>query len=287
MTHRNFDQWLNTFRETIATYTYYVDFAKVYKHVDELKIELNMLNALIGSQNIEADFEVLVAKYPDVLRCIPILMAKRDTEIVVTDSNKELRYNFEKANYSLPQYTTFMQKSGLFDMLQNHLIHSLVDYVTGVEVGLDSNGRKNRGGDLMENLVESFLVQAGFIEDKTYFKEMSSREIEEQWGLDLSAISNLGRVVKRFDFVVRGANKTYGIEANFYSSGGSKLNETARSYQMLAEESAKLKNFEFVWITDGQGWKTAKNNLQATFDVLAHLYNIKELENGIMKKILV
>ncbi len=287
MTHRNFDQWLSTFRETIATYAYYVDFDKVYEHVDEIKIELNMLNALIGSQNIEAEFETLVAKYPEVLRCIPILLAKRGTEIVVTDCGGELRYQFEQPNYSVEQYTSFMRKSGLFDMMQNHLIHSLVDYVTGVEGGLDSNGRKNRGGDLMENLGEGFLVQAGFVKDKTYFKEMSSREIEMRWGLDLSAISNLGTVIKRFDFVVRGAGKTYGVETNFYTGGGSKLNETARSYKTLAMESANLKNFEFVWFTDGQGWKTAKNNLRETFEVLDNLYNIKELEEGVAQKIFV
>lgn len=221
MMHRNFDKWLSTFRETIATYTYYVDFDKVYEHVEDVKIELNMLNSLIGSRNIETEFEALVAKYPSVLRCIPILMAKRGTEIVVTDLKGELRYEFDKPNYSVQQYATFMRKSGLFNMMQNHLIHSLVDYVTGVEVGLDSNARKNRGGDLMENLVEGFLEQAGFVQDKTYFKEMTSREIEKRWDLDLSAISNLGTVVKRFDFVVRGASKTYGIETNFYSGGGS------------------------------------------------------------------
>jgi len=128
----------------------------------------------------------------------------------------------------------FMRKTGLFDLLENHIINNLVDYVTGVETGLDSNGRKNRGGHLMEDLVESFIVKAGYEKDKTYFKEMYIHEITEKWSIDLSAISNQGKAEKRFDFVIKTDKVIYGIETNFYASGGSKLNETARSYKQIA-----------------------------------------------------
>ena len=93
---------------------------------------------------------------------------------------------------SFEQYSYFMEKTGLFDLLQNHVIHNLVDYVTGVETGLDSNGRKNRGGHLMEDLVEGFIQQAGFVKGETYFKEMYIHEITDTWGVNLSAISNQG-----------------------------------------------------------------------------------------------
>lgn len=161
-----------------------------------------------------------------------------------------------------------------------------MDYVTGVETGLDSNGRKNRGGHLMENLVESFIQKAGFIKDKTYFKEMYIHEIEEKWGIDLSTISNQGKAEKRFDFVVSTPSMIYGVETNFYGSNGSKLNETARSYKTITLETKELVDFTFVWFTDGQGWKSARNNLEETFDVLEHIYNISDMENGIINEVM-
>ena len=166
-------------------------------------------------------------------------------------------------------------------MQQKH-IHNLVDYVTGVEAGLDSNARKNRGGHVMEDLVEGYLVKAGLVKDKTYFKEMYISEIEKRWGIDLSCISNEGGTEKRFDFVIKRPNMIYGIETNFYASGGSKLNETARSYKTIALETKGHKDFTFVWITDGQGWGSARNNLKETFDVLENLYNIMDLDDGVV-----
>ncbi len=284
---RDFDEWLAGFRETIADYKYYVDFGKVYNNVESIRIELNILNSLIGSKDIESEFERIVTKYPEVLKCIPILLAKRESEIKAMDADGEFCYNFRKLSYSLEQYKVFMRKTGLFDLMENHIIHNLIDYVTGVETGLDSNGRKNRGGHLMEDLVESYLVRAGLVKGETYFKEMYIHEIEDKWNVDLSSISNNGQAEKRFDFVVKGADKIYGVETNFYSSQGSKLNETARSYKTITLETKGLPYFEFVWFTDGKGWNTAKRNLKETFDVLENLYNIKDLESGVVERVLI
>lgn len=178
-----------------------------------------------------------------------------------------------------------MNKTGLFELISNHIINNLVDYVTGVETGLDSNGRKNRGGHLMENLVESFITKAGFEKNKTYFKEMYISQIVNNWDIDLSAISNKGKTEKRFDFVIKTKQMIYGIETNFYLCGGSKLNETARSYKNLALEVDTIEGFTFIWFTDGKGWNSARNNLEETFDVMEHLYNIKDLENGIIREV--
>lgn len=284
---RDFDEWLAGFRETIADYKYYVDFGKVYNNVESIRIELNILNSLIGIKDIETEFERIVTKYPEVLKCIPILLAKRESEIKALDADGEFCYNFRKLSYPLEQYKVFMRKTGLFDLMENHIIHNLIDYVTGVETGLDSNGRKNRGGHLMEGLVESYLVKAGLVKGETYFKEMYIHEIEDKWNVDLSSISNNGQAEKRFDFVVKGADKIYGLETNFYSSQGSKLNETARSYKTITLETKDLPYFEFVWFTDGKGWNTAKRNLKETFDVLEHLYNIKDLESGVVERVLI
>lgn len=283
---RDFNQWLSLFRETIADYKYYINFDKVFINVNEVKDELNILNSLIGDPNIDESFERIVTKYPTVLKCIPILLAKRENEIFAMDEEGAFKYTFDKMNYSVEQYKVFMRKTGLFDLLQNHLISNLVDFVTGVETGLDSNGRKNRGGDLMENLVESYLIKSGLIKGVNYFKEMYIHEIENIWHLDLSAISNQGKSEKRFDFVVKGRDTLYGIETNFYASSGSKLNETARSYKTIALETRDIKNFKFIWITDGQGWNSARFNLQETFDVLEDLYCIDELEKGILTNVL-
>lgn len=290
---RDFSTWLSGFRDSIADYGYYIDFEKVYCNVDRVRLELHLLNSLIGSKNIAEDFQTLVLRYPETLKCIPLLLAVRENEIFCQNENGGYLYQFDlrkiPQNTRLPveQYAYFMEQTGLFDLLQNRIIGNLVDYVTGVETGLDSNGRKNRGGHLMENLVEGFIQKAGFVKGETYFKEMYIHEITVKWGLDLSAISNQGKTEKRFDFVVKTPGMIYGIETNFYSSSGSKLNETARSYKTLALETDTIEGFTFVWFTDGKGWMNARNNLEETFDVMEYLYNIKDLEDGIIASVLV
>jgi len=284
---RDFNEWLSNFKTSISDYGYYVDFDKVHRNVSAIKIELNILNSLIGSTDIENDFEQIAVKYPETLDCIPILLAIREREVFAVDSDGEFSYNFRNPNYGIEQYITFMRKTGLFNLMEKHILSNLVDYVTGVETGLDSNGRKNRGGHLMENLVESYLRRTGLFIDESYFKEMKVGDIEKKWGLDLSVLTNQGKTVKRFDFVVKTDNSVFGIETNFYTSGGSKLNETARSYKNIAIESATLDGFKFMWVTDGRGWLSARNNLEETFDSMEHLYSINDMENGILKKVFI
>ena len=303
MTNRNFDEWLSKFRPSISSYDYYIDFAKVVRNVDEIKVELNILNSLIGSKNIEEEFEKIVTKYPETLQCVPLLLAVRGNEIYAQDEEGAFQYNFKKMNYSVEQYKVFMRKTGLFDMIANHLVNNLVDYALGIETGLDSNGRKNRGGHQMEDLVEKYIAAAGFEKDVNYFKEMYLRDIEEKWNIDLSALSNQGKAAKRFDFVIKTDKMIYGIETNFYGGGdtsvvqvdangnivtvggGSKLNETARSYKMLSQEADTIEGFTFVWFTDGIGWKSARGNLRETFDVMDTIYSIDDMENGVMQKL--
>ena len=283
---RNFNEWLSTMRDSIATWRYYTDFEKVYSNVESIKVELNILNSLIGSRNIENEFKQLLKEYPKTLKVVPILLAKREKEIKITDAEGEFLFNFNKPNYTIEEYTKFMRETGLFDLLEKHIINNLVDYVTGVEVGMDTNGRKNRTGDAMEDLVESYLVKYGLIKGVSYFKEMTKSEIEEKFNLDLNCISNQGKTEKRFDFVLYVNNHVYACECNFYGSRGSKLNETARSYKNLAIESKQVEGFTFVWFTDGIGWNTAKHNLEETFDVLETIYNLKELDEGALEKLL-
>ncbi len=286
---RNFEEWLSKFRVSISGYDYYVNYDKVVENVLKLRIELNILNSLIGSKNIKEDFADIVTRYPETLKCIPLLLAVRGTEIYAQDDEGAFTYNFKEMNYSVEQYEKFMEKTGLFELLANHLVNNLIDYALGVETGLDSNGRKNRGGHQMENLVESYIQKAGFERDINYFKEMYLSDVENKWNIDLSALSNNGKARKRFDFVVKTDNMIYAIETNFYggTGGGSKLNETARSYKMLAQEADTVDGFTFVWFTDGTAWRSARGNLRETFDVLETIFSIDDMEQGIMKELFV
>lgn len=285
MSKRDFHTWLSNFRYSIADFGYYIDFNKVYNNIESIKIELNILNSLISSKNIEVDFENLIKKYPETLKCIPILLAVREYEIFAGENGDVKLYTFNKQINTIEDYKLFMRKTGLFDLLSNHIINNLYDYVTGVETGLDSNGRKNRGGHQMEDLVESYIQKAGFKRDVNYFKEMYVSEVSRKWNIDLSAVSNQGKMEKRWDFVVKTDNCIYLIETNFYGSGGSKLNETARSYKTIATEMKNVKGAKFVWFTDGAGWKSAARNLEETFDVLDDIYSINDMQNGIMKRV--
>lgn len=281
MSERNFENWLSTMTDTIADWKYYTNFEKVFKNIDNVKIQLNILNSLIGSQSIQQDFLELYLQYPEVLEVLPILIAKRISEkIVVKDFSGDFYFDFKQPNYSIDEYVNFLEKSGIFDLLQNHIVSNLVDYVTGVEVGMDTNGRKNRTGKAMENIVQGYLEASGYTLGENLFKEVRQNEVEQMFGVDLSAITNQGKTTKRFDFVIKARSKIYLIETNFYSSQGSKLNETARSYKLITEQTNHIEGVEFVWFTDGKGWNSAKNNLRETFEINPYVYNINDLKNG-------
>ena len=283
---RDFNEWLSKFKSSISDYTYYVDFEKIYKSAEKYKVEINILNSLIGSKNIESDFEKIILKYPETLEVIPMLLAVRANEIFVKDATNEFLFKFNKMVYSIEDYKVFMRKTGLFELLQNHIINNLYDYLLGVEVGLDSNGRKNRGGHLMENLVESYIIKAGYTKDKNYFKEMYTSEIEEKFNIDLSILKGEIKATKRWDYVIKTDNQIYVIETNFYATQGSKLNETARSYELIANKIKQIDGLTFIWITDGTGWNHAKLPLNETFNVLETMYSIDDLDNDILNNLL-
>jgi len=282
---RHFDDLLANLKKTVADYSYYTDFDKVYKNADKFKVELNILNSLIGEQDIETKFKNLVELYPNVLKVIPILLAKRGYKVEVF-SDKNITFDFLETNLDIDMYSEFMKESGLFSLLKASKIKSLNDYLIGIEVGLDSNARKNRTGTAMENIVESYIKKIPNIE---YHKEMKKKEISESYNIDINDLiigeDKVKEAEKRFDFVVKTNDNLYLIETNFYSGGGSKLNETARSFKSLAKDINDLDNVHFVWITDGIGWISARNNLRETYDIMDHLYTLEDLENGVLGNI--
>lgn len=283
---RNFEDIIASLKDSIATYDYYVDFDKVYANVSKVEMQLNLLNYLIGKDNIEEEFGKLVLDYPDVIHAIPILLAVREGQIKIIDG-EYISYNFKKMNHEVKDYAKLIRESGLAELFEKKKIKNLVDYVTGVEVGLDTNARKNRTGHLMENIVESYIKNIPGVD---YLKEATKKDIKAHFKtnvLDSLALDeDNDRTNKRFDFVVKNKKgELLLIETNYYSSSGSKLNETARSYAKLAQDIKGISGVKFVWITDGEGWKSTQNNLREAYNYIDHLYTLEDLDNDTLEKI--
>lgn len=260
-----FKHFLSQLSETNATLDYFTDFEKIKINVNKISIKLNQLNYLIGKENLGEAIQELFDENSKVFEVLDILIAVRKNKKAKTfNSNGDivLLDTYFQTSKTIFEY---IEETGLGDVFRNKNITNLVDYVFGIEVGLDTNARKNRGGENMSKAVSLFFDKAKVI----YKKEVSSTVFP--------AITSLGADVKRFDFVIKTKKKTYLIETNYYNGGGSKLNETARSYSDVAPKINQYDNFEFVWITDGQGWHSAKNKLEEAFSIIPSLYNLSTL----------
>lgn len=256
--------------ETNATLGFYTDFQKCNYNVQSIAIKLNQLNYLVGKEDIEVAIRALWDENPNVFSILDILIAvrKKDHKLAI-DDNGNTRL-IESYFNSVDGVIKYIKETGLENVLKNKQITNLVDYVFGVEVGLDSNARKNRSGHIMEAQVANLLNKAGI----TYSKETYSTDFPE-----INYI--LGEDIKRFDFVLYMPNKIYLVEVNFYSGGGSKLNEVARAYTELAPKINSCPGFEFVWITDGIGWNNAKGKLEEAFYTIPNIFNLTTLPNFI------
>ncbi|MBX2960262.1 MAG: type II restriction endonuclease [Flavobacteriales bacterium] len=251
-----FKFFLSQLSETNATLDYFTDFKKIKDNVNKISIKLNQLNYLIGKENLEVAIQELFDENPKVFEVLDILIAIRKNKKAKTFNSNGDIVLLDTYFHSSKSILEYIEETGLGDVFRNKNITNLVDYVFGVEVGLDTNARKNRGGDNMSKAVSLFFDKAKVF----YKKEVSNTVFPE--------IVSLGADVKRFDFVIKTKKKTYLIETNYYNSGGSKLNETARSYSDVAPKINQYKNYEFVWITDGQGWFSAKNKLEEAYNII-------------------
>jgi type II restriction enzyme len=266
-----FKIFLSQLSETNATLDYFTDFKKIKGNVNKIAIKLNQLNYLIGKTVIKAAVKELYLENPKAFEVLDILIAIRKNKKAKTFNNKGEIVMLDSYFTSPESIHEYIEETGLGEIFRNKDVKNLVDYVFGIEAGLDTNARKNRSGKNMSKAVS--LV---FQNHNIFFKEeVSSSEFPE--------ISSLGADIKRFDFVIKTQYKTYLIETNFYNSGSSKLNETARSYSDLATKINQYKNFEFVWITDGKGWLSAKNKLEEAYNIITSMYNLTTLLNFIEK----
>lgn len=268
---KNFDLFLSQLSETNATLDYFTDFEKVIHNTNKIAIKLNQLNYLLGKEDLHKAIKELYEENSKVFEVLDILLAVRKK-----DKKKTLNANgefvlLESYFSSLQGVIDYIEQTGLADVFRNKNVTNLVDYVFGVEVGLDTNARKNRGGENMAKAVALKFNGANI----PFRSEVNSTEFEE--------IKSLGQDLKRFDFVIKTRNKTYLIETNFYNSGGSKLNEVARAYTDIAPKINQYEKFEFVWITDGQGWLTAKNKLGEAYSLIPSIYNLANLDEFLSK----
>ena len=271
-TLKEFETFMSQLKETNATLSFYSDFTKIAEKVADIEISLNSLNYLIGKDNLRGAVEALWNRDKKAFEVMDILIAtrKKDKKMFFDKMG-----NFKEVHSlfgSVDGVMEFLEETGLAQVFQKPEIKNLHDYVFGVETGLDSNARKNRSGNITETLVANIFQSAG-IEFETQVSSQKFPQISHVLGADQ----------KVFDFVVKTESKTFLIEVNFYSSGGSKLNETARSYTDIAPKINTVEGFEFVWITDGIGWNSAKNKLQEAFNTIPSIYNLTTIQEFVEK----
>lgn len=267
---KDFDKFMSQLQETNQTLDFFCDFEKIAQNVEDIKLSLCMLNSLIGAPDMRKAVETIWNRDKSAFNVMDILIAVRsEGQKKVLNSLGECIV-LDTLFTSIDGVMEYLDNTGLTEVFQRQKIKDLVDYVFGIETGLDSNARKNRSGHVMEGMVARIFDEAGI----EYRQEVYSSEWKE--------ITNvLGDDEKRFDFVVKTTDKTYLIEVNFYSGGGSKLNEVARAYSDIAPKINSVKGFEFVWITDGIGWKSAKNKLQEAYNIIPSIYNLTNISEFI------
>lgn len=270
---KQFNIFISQLSETNATLDYFTDFGKIKDNISKISIKLNQLNYLIGKEDLKLAIEELFEENAKAFEVLDILIAVRKIKKAKTFNREGKVVQLDSYFETADKVYEFIQDTGLGEIFRNKDITNLVDYVFGVEVGLDSNARKNRGGDNMSKAVSLIFDQANI----SYKTEVSNTVFPE--------ITSLGADVKRFDFVIKTKKKTYLIETNYYNSGGSKLNETARAYSDLAPKINQYDGYEFVWITDGQGWLSAKNKLEEAYNIIPSVYNLSTLKEFINRVI--
>lgn len=270
--NKDFDYFMSQLQETNQSLDFFCDFDKISENVEDIKLSLCMLNSLLGTIDLRKSVETIWNRDKSAFNVMDILIAVRSEgkkkvlnslgKCVILDSLFE----------SVDGVIEFLEGTGLADIFREKKINDLVDYVFGIETGLDSNARKNRSGHVMEGTVASILDN----NEIEYREEVYSSEWPEITDV-------LGDDEKRFDFVIKATDKTYLMEVNFYSGGGSKLNEVARAYSDIAPKINSVPGFEFVWITDGIGWKSAKNKLQEAYNIIPRIYNLTNIKDFIQE----
>jgi len=288
-----FNYFMENIRTSIKTWDYFVNWEKVNNGVEKVKVELNILNSLIGADNLEKEFVGLIQEYPKVARVLPILLAVRDSKLEIMKNYEKLNLNYDIFDFETNKeinkkeaenYFIFIKKSGLIQLFENKKIKNFVDYVFGAEVGLDSNGRKNRGGTLMENIIETFVEDfAKTHKNIQYIHQAKASKIKEAWGIDVK----FDKSSRSYDSAIFNSKtkKLFLIETNFFNGGGSKLKSVCGEFKTLFRD-LKEQGINLIWVTDGKGWESTRKPLEESFNQLDYLFNLRILEEGILEEVL-
>lgn len=286
-----FNHFMTTLKPSTMVWTYFVNWEKVFESVKEVEVGLNVLNYLIGKADFDREFRFLLKKHPEVAKVLPALVVRdgggtKHFKILVDYKQKRLvyeDYDFSKATITdadIDNYLRFVTETGFKNLVVSQKIKNLVDYMIGVEAGLDSNARKNRGGIIMESIVELFVKDICTRNKLRYIPQANAKKIKKEFEIDVPVTKS----IRRYDFAILNGSKLFLLEVNFYSGPGSKLKATAGEYRNLYDVLDS--RFKFIWITDGLGWKTTDHPLRETFDHIDCLLNLDMLEKGILEKLI-
>jgi type II restriction enzyme len=286
-----FKYFKDSLTDSITVWDYFVDWKKVINNFKEIEINLNILTYLIGKDNLEEELRQLLKQYPKIARTIPILLACRTANFKILTEYAEEKLNYECFNFShketiddknIEAIVVFTKKTGILDIFRNKIIKNVPDYVFGIEVGLDSNGRKNRSGTTMETIVKNILKPICQKNNFSLISQVTPSKLKKDWEVTVE----VDKANRKFDFVVKTEKALYLIETNFYGGGGSKLKATAGEYKGLFDVISS-QGHKFIWITDGLGWKSSLRSLEETFNRIDYTFNLKMLSTGLLAEIIV
>ncbi|MDH4330556.1 MAG: type II restriction endonuclease [Candidatus Moranbacteria bacterium] len=288
MMKKDFEKFVETLKNSIKTWEYFVNWEKVFENKAKYEITLNKLNYLLGKDDLEKEFSVLFKDSPEIVKALPILLAVRETELEIFDIETrdievfDFKSNIKYSDDNAKKYFKFIRNTGLQKLFKEDGVKNLVDYVFGVEVGLDSNGRKNRGGKLMEDIVEIFVRDFCEKNGLKYLVQANAKKIKDTFDKEVK----FDKSSRSFDFAIFNpkTQELKLIETNFYNGGGSKLKSVCGEFRTLFNE-LKEQNIDFIWITDGQGWHTTKNPLQETYNHNEYVMNLEMLEEDELNKL--
>lgn len=283
---KDFQNLIATLKNSIKTWNYFVNWEKVFASSSELEITLNKLNYLLGKEDLKSEFKKLFVSNPDIVKALPVLLAVREKKLEIFNLSGDAEFfdfsNPDIGDNASDKYFNFLEKTGLSNLFKKEGIKNLVDYVIGVEVGLDSNGRKNRGGTLMEKIVETHVEKLCKQNKLEYLKQARATDIRKEWNVEVQ----VNKSERSFDFAVfNPANKKIKLfEVSFYNGGGSKLKAVAGEFRDLYTE-LKSQGIDFIWITDGLGWRTTKRPLEETYNHNEYVFNLSMVEDDILNRL--
>lgn len=286
---KSFAYLVGTFRDSIKSWDHFVNWDKVYSNAESLRRELHLWNSLLGSERFDEEFMDLLAEYPNIVRAIPALVVrdgKNSSKFQVTldlsaETLEQIEFDFSKPatrDEDREKALVFVKKSGLERLFRDSGTTNLLDYMIGVEAGLDSNGRKNRSGSTMELIVEHQISRISEANGYRWIPQATASSIKSEFGFDVKT----DKSSRSFDFAVTDGSRLLLVETNFYGAGGSKLKSVAGEFTQLSS-LVSTESTSFVWITDGAGWKTALAPLREAFEKIDHIFSLAMVGSGFVE----